>query len=118
MAIISWSDLVKQTRERLDLTRPEFAALLGISMATLSNWEYMGVVPPPIYQDLVVKLYQNADEAKGMLSSDKANYIGGGNPYRNEATSRSNSDFFKGVMVGGLAVGAISLIMGMLGKKK
>ena len=36
---------VVRIRERLSLTQPKFAALLGISLATLRNWEQGRRVP-------------------------------------------------------------------------
>jgi putative transcriptional regulator len=36
---------VVRIRERLSLTQPKFAALLGISLATLRNWEQGRRIP-------------------------------------------------------------------------
>ena len=105
-----WSNFVKDTRQLLDLKRPEFASLLAITMPTLDSWEYLGVVPPPVYQYIIGELHNRAIEAKNRLEADKWKYVNAGHPQEGLA-NRNNSSFWKEVAKGAVAIGAILLIM-------
>lgn len=108
-----WSNFVKETRKLLGLSRPEFASLLGITIPTLDSWEYLGVVPPPVYQYVVGELHNNAVKARNQLDSDKWRYINAGNSQEGVA-NRKNVSFWKDVAKGAVAIGAILLIASVL----
>lgn len=112
-----WGNFVKETRKFLGLKRPEFVSLLTITIPTLNSWEYLGVVPPPVYQYIIVELHKNATEAKNYLNTDKWKYI-------NASTSqiglpnRTNASFWKEVTNGSVAIGAILLIVALSNNNK
>lgn len=105
-----WSNFVKDTRQLLGLKRPEFASLLAIAMPTLDSWEYLGVVPPPVYQYIIGELHKSAVEAKNQLKINKWKYVNAGHPQVGLA-NRNNTSFWKEVAKGAVAIGAILLIM-------
>ena len=72
-------DLVRETRQRLELSQAEFAAKLGISIQSVSRWENGRIQPLPIAvkqiesvlhqmgdrgQDLLAKYFQRQDGAR------------------------------------------------------
>ena len=112
---LTWKEFLRETREDLGITRLEFSRLLGVSLSTFNSWEYSQRVPPPIYQDMIVRLHDNSDEIRAMLDADRARYLKMG--YSDaQPGQRGNGDFWKGVKGGITAVGAVVLLMGLNSK--
>ena len=106
-----FSDLIKKTRAQLGLSRQEMANLLGVSLRTLAGWEYADVVPHPVYQEMVVRLHNNADEVRQEIEQDKANYITQAQvaQYQNGGESK----FWKSALVG-IGIGALAVLTKVL----
>lgn len=51
---------IRQVRERLGLSQPEFGQLVGAHWVTVSRWERDEVTPPPYQQGLVEKFGEAA----------------------------------------------------------
>lgn len=55
---------LKMSRGIVDMSQPNFAALLGIPLATLQNWEQRRTEPDPIARTLIDLVF---DDPQGML---------------------------------------------------
>jgi len=53
-------DLIKELREKLDLTQEQFAQKVGVTFSTVNNWEKGNRTPHPF---LFQKLLEMAEEA-------------------------------------------------------
>lgn len=53
-------DLIKELRDKLDLTQEQFAKKVGVTFSTINNWEKGNRTPHPF---LFQKLLEMAEEA-------------------------------------------------------
>ena len=111
---MKWSQFLKETRQKLGVTREEFTQLLGITISCLNHWEYSEITPPLLYQDIILQLYRNAEKIKQELDTKKGEYLSlaTGTKYK------STDDFWTGVVLGGVLVGAIALLIKALSNQK
>jgi len=54
------SNLIKELRDKLDLTQEQFAQKVGVTFSTINNWEKGNRIPHPF---LFQKLLEMAEEA-------------------------------------------------------
>lgn len=64
--------LAQDVRKKLDLTQPAFAALLGIPVATLRNWEQNRFVMDPAAQTLLKLIDREPEAALRALGGPQA----------------------------------------------
>jgi len=106
----TWAELVRMLRQRLGLSRPDFAALIGVSIETLSSWEYRGVVPNFVMQDLIVRMWQNVDLLRKELDGQLAQYVPQAQLAGLDSKSHGNSEIWKFALGTGIGVGAMALL--------
>ncbi|MDB9315609.1 helix-turn-helix domain-containing protein [Spirulina sp. CS-785/01] len=70
-SIQSYSSLIKELRERLQLSQESLAQQLGVSFQTVSRWE-RGLAKP---SRLALKVLQDRVEAMGERGSDLLTYF-------------------------------------------
>ncbi|MBD0344657.1 MAG: helix-turn-helix transcriptional regulator [Coleofasciculus sp. Co-bin14] len=62
------ADLVRETRQRLELSQAKFAAKLGVSFQSVNRWENGRTKPLPIaLKQIEHLLYQMGDTGKDLL---------------------------------------------------
>lgn len=106
---MKWSQFLKETRQKLGVTREEFTQLLGITISCLNHWEYSKITPPLLYQDIILQLYRNSQKIKQELDTKKGEYLS-----LATCTKYKNVDF---VTKDNVLVGAISLLIKVLSNK-
>lgn len=104
---MKWSQFLRETKQKLGITREEFAQLLGVTISSLNHWEYSDVTPPLLYQDMILQLYQNAEKIKEELAKKKGEYLS----LATTTKYKSDDDFWTGVVLGGALVGAMALLI-------
>jgi len=57
--------LIKELRERLDLTQEQFAQKVGVTYSTVNHWENGKRVPQPFLVRRLLELKEELDSAKG-----------------------------------------------------
>jgi transcriptional regulator with XRE-family HTH domain len=57
--------LIKELRERLDLTQEQFAQKVGVTYSTVNHWENGKRTPQPYLVRRLLDLKQELDSAKG-----------------------------------------------------
>jgi DNA-binding transcriptional regulator YiaG len=63
------SDLVRETRQRLELSQAKFAVRLGVSFQSVNRWENRRTRPLPIaLKQIEHLLHQMGDTGKDMLT--------------------------------------------------
>lgn len=86
---MDFSEIVKETRKSLELTREEFCCLLGITPSTLYRWESKVIIPMPIYQTIVVYLFLRFSTIKREIRCDKYKIL------QKKFTQRDKDEFFR-----------------------
>ncbi|KAB8319064.1 helix-turn-helix transcriptional regulator [Tolypothrix campylonemoides VB511288] len=63
------AELVRQTRQRLELSQVKFAAKLGVSFQSVNRWENGRTKPLPVaLKQIEALLYQMGDRGKDLLT--------------------------------------------------
>ena len=107
---MKWSQFLKELRQKLGITREELAQLLGVTISSLNHWEYREIIPPLLYQDMILQLYRNAEKVKIELNRKKGEYLA----LATTKKYKSDDDFWPKAIVGGILGGALIGAMALL----
>lgn len=61
--------MIREARERLGLTRDEFALILGVTKMTMSRWE-SGINAPTAYRQRLIRSFKPLRDTKAFLKEN------------------------------------------------
>lgn len=64
------SDLIRELRQRLDLSQEKFAAKLGVSLRTINRWESGSTVPSQMALKLIEEMLEKMGESGKRLVNE------------------------------------------------
>lgn len=102
---MTWGELIKKTRRELEVTRKEFACILGTTTNGLSQWEYTGVTPGNVLViDIVYRVFINSGVGRDLIKKNKERYMS----YRPDHGDEKES-FLDYALEGNKVVGLVTL---------
>jgi transcriptional regulator with XRE-family HTH domain len=60
-----WARLLQELRKHLGWTQAQLANSLGVTVTTVSRWERGQVIPRPVYQEKILKLWEESTRPRG-----------------------------------------------------